>query len=31
VAGIGLVDLDGILRGAPASPELIGNDYRGRE
>jgi signal transduction histidine kinase/ActR/RegA family two-component response regulator len=31
VAGTGLVDLGGILRGAPASPELIGNDYRSRD
>src|SRR6266545_1671404 len=31
LAGAGLVDLDGVLRGIPGSPELIGKSFRARD
>jgi signal transduction histidine kinase/CheY-like chemotaxis protein len=31
LAGTGLVDLDGILRGSPVAPELIGKDFSMRD
>jgi signal transduction histidine kinase/DNA-binding response OmpR family regulator len=31
LAGAGLVDLDGVLRGIPGSPELIGRSFRARD
>jgi two-component system, sensor histidine kinase and response regulator len=31
LAGAGLADLDGVLRGSPTSPELIGRNYQERD
>src|SRR6266545_3774743 len=31
LAGSGLVDLDGVLRGSPVAPELIGKDFSTRD
>ncbi len=31
LAGSGLVDLDGVLRGSPVAPELVGRDFSGRD
>ena len=31
VAGAGLADLDGVLRAAPGSPELVGKDFSARD
>ena len=31
LAGTGLVDLDGVLRGSPVAPELVGKDFSTRD